>query len=460
MNSLPLPRQVLLMPLAPHRRDFLRVGSLALGGLGLPEVLAARAAAGTANRDTAVILIFLSGGPSHLETYDLKPGAPEGYRSIFRPIRTNVPGLDVCELFPLQARLADKFALVRSLNHDINIHSDGGSLILTGKRPTVLDPTSTSKSEHPDFGSVASFVRGLGAKPFPPYVGIPGPPYMTRPAYLGGHHAAVSTGDPSIPNYRPPQLSLNPALAARLDDRRRLVEELDRARREFDTSATADRSRFQQQAFDLLTSPRVAEAFDLSREPEKLRNRYGRHLWGQGCLLARRLAVAGAAVVSVTFNTPKNGPEFTNWDDHIMNAMRPGHFGGYMRTRLPYMDEALSALIADIFDRGLDEKILVVVVGEFGRTPRLSSNKDGTGRDHWPQAYSALLSGGGLRMGQVVGATNGRGEYPVARPYSPQDLLATAYRHLGIDPSQNLPDPAGRPIPILAEGEPIPELVG
>jgi hypothetical protein len=446
------------MPAPLPRRDFLKVGTLTLGGLTLPDLLAARDASGHPGRDTAVILVFLSGGPSHLETYDLKPDAPEGYRSIFRPIRTNVPGLDICELFPLQARQADKFALVRSLSHDINIHSDGGILVLTGKRPSVLDPTSQSKSENPDFGSVASHVRGLGAQPFPPYVGIPGATYMTRPAYLGGHHAAVSAGNPSAPNYRPPQLALNPRTAEALDDRRRLLGELDRARRELDLAATADVGRIREQAFDLLTSPRVAEAFDLSREPDRLRDRYGRHLWGQGCLLARRLASAGAAVVSMTFNTPKNGPEFTNWDDHIMNAMRPGHFGGYMRTRLPYMDEALSALIDDIYARDLDKKILVVVVGEFGRTPRISSNKDGVGRDHWPQAYSALVSGGGLKTGQVVGATNARAEHPATRPYSPQDLLATVYRHPGIDPARHLPDATGRPVPILNEGAPISEL--
>lgn len=447
------------MPHAIARRDFLTVGSLALGGLTLPELFAARAASSEQSRDTAVIFVFLSGGPSHLETYDLKTNSPEGYRSIFNPIRTNVPGLDVCELFPLQARQSDKFSLVRSLSHDVNIHSDGGIVVLTGKRPSVLDPTSQSKSEHPDFGSVASHVRGLGEQPFPPYVGIPGPPYMTRPAYLGGHHAAVSTGDPSVANYRPPQLTLNPQNAASLDNRRQLLAQLDGVRRDLVSAATADSSRLRQQAFDLLTSPRVAEAFDLSKEPERLRDRYGRHLWGQGCLLARRLATAGAGVVNVTFNTPKNGPEFTNWDDHIMNAMRPGHFGGYMRTRLPYMDEALSALIDDIYARGLDEKILVVVVGEFGRTPRLSTNKDGTGRDHWPQAYSALVSGGGFKMGQVIGATNIRGEYPSTRPYSPQDLLATIYGHLGIDPARNLPDASGRPVPILHEGKPIPELI-
>ena len=201
----------------------------------------------------------------------------------------------------------------------------------------------------------------------------------------------------------------------------------------------------------------MAEAFDLNRESDKTRDRYGRHLWGQACLLARRLAAAGTAVVSVTFNTPQNGPEFTNWDDHILNANRPGHFAGYMRTRLPYMDEALSALIDDIFTRGLDKQILVVVGGEFGRTPRLSSNANGTGRDHWPQAYSALLSGGGLKMGQVVGATNARGEYPMRDPYSPYDLLATVYKHLGIDWHKAIYDTTNKPVAILPDGEPIGE---
>jgi uncharacterized protein (DUF1501 family) len=170
------------------------------------------------------------------------------------------------------------------------------------------------------------------------------------------------------------------------------------------------------------------------------------------------LAAAGAAVVNIYFNTPKNGPEFTNWDDHIMNAGRPGHFGKYMRVRLPFMDQALATLIDDIHQRGLEKKILVVVVGEFGRTPRLSNNANGTGRDHWPQAYSAVVSGGGLRMGQVIGATNSKAEYPVEKPYTPQDLLATVYRHLGVDYQQKLNDFNGRPVYILDKGRPIVEL--
>jgi hypothetical protein len=437
----------------------LRLGTLSLTGITLADVLAGRAAAGEANNDTSVILLYLHGGPSHLETYDLKPAAPSQYRSIFRPIGTNVPGIALCELFPLQTRLADKFALVRSLSHDVNIHSDGGIVVLTGKRPTVLDPTSQSKSEHPDFGSVASKLRDGGKDAMPRYVAIPRQTYMTRPVYLGMQHAAVEISDPSSPSNRPAQLTLG-SDGSQLANRRRLLGELDRLRKETETSGRlAAMDRFRERAFDLLTSTRVAEAFDLSKESDRLRDRYGRHLWGQGCLLARRLAVAGAAVISLYIDTPKTGPEFTNWDDHIMNAGRPGHFGGYMKRRLPYLDQALSALIEDIYARGLDRRILIVVMGEFGRTPRLSTNANGTGRDHWPQAYTALLSGGGLRMGQVVGSTNARGEFPKERPITPQDLLATVYRHLGIDPRHELKDGVGRPLAVLPEGQPIAELI-
>ena len=440
------------------RRGFLTAGTLALGGLTLPELLAGRARAGEGKKETSVILLDLSGGPSQLETYDLKPEAPVEFRSVFRPIATSVPGMEICELFPRQAKLADKFSLVRSLNHDVGIHSDGGITVYTGKRPTVLDPTSQSKSQHPDFGSVASKVRGLGKHAIPPYVAIPSRLYMTRPTYLGMQHAPFETADPSSPGYKPPQLSVSARNVAVLDDRRRLLAQVDRYRRDVAGSQLAGTDHFRDLAFQMLTSPEAAAAFDLAKEKESLRDRYGRHLWGQGCLLARRLAEAGTAVITLTINTPKNGPEFTNWDDHIQNAGRPGHFGDFMRRRLPYMDEALSALIEDIFERGLDRRILVVVMGEFGRTPRLSHNAFGTGRDHWPQAYSALVSGGGLKMGQVVGATNSKAEYPTERPYSPQDLLHTVYRHLGIDPQQAFPDLNQRPVRILEEGRGIREL--
>lgn len=439
----------------------MQVGALGLGGITLPQVLAAQEASGTSKSDTSVIMLYQHGGASQLETYDLKPDAPTEFRSVFNPINTNVAGMDLCELFPLQARLADKFSLVRSLHHDVGIHSDGGIVVLTGKRPPVLDPTSGSKSDHPDFGSVASFRKGIGDPPMPPYVAVPRKPYMTRPAYLGLHHAGLETGDPSSKSYQPPQVKLAAGRDGEfLNQRRLLLKQFDRLRNDLDSNGQLEGTeRFRDLAFQLMTSPHVAKAFAIDQEADSLRDRYGRHEWGQACLLARRLAENGTSVINIYFNTPKSGQEFTNWDDHILNAGRPGHFAKYMRVRLPYMDQALSALIEDIFARGLDQKILVVVVGEFGRTPRLSKNTSGVGRNHWPQAYSALLSGGGLRMGQVVGATNPKAEYPSERPYTPQDLLATVYRHLGIDPASTLTDHSGRPVYVLESGQPIPELV-
>lgn len=441
------------------RRTFLRNAAFSLGGLSLANVMARRAVAGNSRLDTSVILLYLHGGPSQLETYDLKPDAPIEYRSVFNAIPTNVPGMDICELFPLQAKIADKFSLVRSLNHDVNIHSDGGIVVLTGKRPQILDPTSQSRSDHPDFGSIASHSRGYGAAAMPPYVAIPQHMYMTRPAYLGFHHAALDVADPTAPRV----LSNQNAIASRSEDqsrdRRQLVERMDRLPAWHDPSGKLDSvEKFRELAFQMLNSSKAAEAFDLSHEDAALRDRYGRNLWGQGCLLARRLAEAGTAVISLYINTPQNGDDYTNWDDHIQNAGRPGHFAHYMGFRLPSLDQCLSALIEDIFQKDLQRRIMVVAMGEFGRTPRLSHNAFGTGRDHWPQAYTALISGGGLRMGQVVGATNSKAEYPTERPYSPQDLLATIYRHLGIDPSSSFTDLQGRPIPILGSGEPIREL--
>lgn len=446
---------------AVYRREFLRIGALALGGLSWPQIVAARAAEGKGQFDTSVIMLYLHGGPSQLETYDLKPDAPSSYRSVFRPIRTVVPGMEICEHFPRQSRVADRFSIVRSLHHDVGIHSDGGIIVLTGKRPSKLDPTSQSKSEHPDFGVVTSRCRALDRPTLPPYVTIPRKPYMTLPAYLGMHHGPFELGDPSSESFQAPYLQMPKGLdGAGLENRKELLSQFDGLRRSLDWSQGGHAvDELREAAFRMLTSSQVADAFDIQREAVDLRDKYGRNLWGQACLLARRLAEAGTAVVNLYIDTPKTGPEYTNWDDHILNAGRPGHFAEYMRVRLPYLDQALAALIEDIYDRGLDKKILVVVVGEFGRTPRLSHNANGTGRDHWPQAYSALFSGGGLRMGQVVGATNSKAEYPVECPYTPFDMLATIYRHLGIDFRQSFLDYSGRPVPILSDGAPIKELI-
>lgn len=441
------------------RRELLRAGALALGGMSLAEVQAARARAGSSSRRTSVILFWMWGGPSHLETYDCKPEAPSEYRGPFRPIPTAVPGLDLCELFPRQARLGDKISLIRSLHHEMSAHNDGSIEVLTGKTPSVPDPTSTSKSQHPDFGMVASHALGRGSQGMPTYVGIPQQPFMTQPVYLGLRHKAFAAGNPTIPGYAPPNLSLSAMNGSELFERRDLLTQIDTLRRQRDVDGMlAGMDGFQASAFEMLTSTTVAEAFDIGREHPRTRDRYGRHLWGQCCLLARRLAEAGTAVITIDALAPTVSDRYFSWDDHI-NPLTGWDMADAMRYRAPFMDQAISALIEDIYQRGLDQEILLVAMGEFGRTPRLAQHSGLIGRDHWPGAMSALVSGGGLNMGQVVGETNSRGEFPKSRPLTPRDLLATIYAHLGIDYAQSLVDLNGRPVPILADGAPIAELV-
>ncbi len=445
------------------RRRFIQTGSLALGGLSLTDVLAGRASAGNGGKDTSVILVFLNGGPSQLETYDLKPDAPSSYRGVYEPIETNVPGITICDRFPLQARLADKFSLVRSLHHNMDSHSDGGIVVLTGRSPRKPDPTSRSTSEHPDFGSIVSKVRGMSRHAIPPYAAVPQQLYMTRPGYLGLHHGSFDIGDPSAKDYAPPQwTNVSRQDGAALRNRRPLLRQLDRFHDgEDQRGSLRGTEKFRDLAFRLLTSSKTARAFDIAGEDDRLRDRYGRNPWGQGCLMARRLAEAGTSVVTLYMDRLKtsNPLSNSNWDDHPGADGRPGHYAQFMSVRMPYLDQCLSALIQDVFDRGLDKRIMVVAVGEFGRTPRISQVGDNTGRDHWPQVYSALISGGGLKMGQVVGATNSKAEYPTERPCTPQDLLATIYQHLGIDTDMTHQDFAGRPIAVLDSGQPIRELI-
>lgn len=432
---------------------------LSLGGLSAAHLAAARAAAGEC-KDTAVILFWMWGGPSQLETWDMKPEAPVEFRGPFRPTPTNVPGIEICELFPRLAKIADKYALIRSLHHEMASHNDGSIEVLTGKTPLKADPTSTAFSDHPDFGMITSRLRGTGPGGLPPYIGIPNKPFMTRPVYLGVSHNAFHSGDPTVQGYRPPNLTVDAGLnATRLGDRRGLLAQFDTFRRQLDPSGAMDGvDQFHRQAFELLVSPKVAAAFDIEQESSELRDRYGRTLWGQSCLLARRLAEAGAGVISIDALAPKAGmPLYFSWDDHA-NAQPGWDMTTGMRLRATDMDPALTTLIEDIHERGLEKKIAVIAVGEFGRTPRLGQINGFIGRDHWPQAYSALVAGGGWKTGQAIGATNSNAEYPVERPLTPQDLLATIYRHLGIDPQASLLDFSGRPIPILSSGKPIEEL--
>ncbi len=444
-----------------RRREFLRIGSLALGGLTLPALLKARAASGGSASTRSVILFWMWGGPSQLETWDCKPDAPSEYRGPLRPIHTTVPGLDVCEVFPMQAKLGHCISLIRSLHHNMSSHNDGSIELLTGKTPLKEDPTSTAKSDHPDFGMIASHLRGGTPDGLPGYVGIPRVPFMVQPTYLGMTHAGFAAGNPSVADFKPPNLTLDADIdGARLDDRRGLVAQLDRYRRAHDLHGAVEATdAFRQQAFQLLTSTAVSDAFALTQEPDRTRERYGRHLWGQSCLLARRLAEAGVSVITIDALSPvPTNPIYFSWDDHS-NPATGWNLEGAMRWRAPFMDQGLSALVEEVYERGLDKQVLVVAVGEFGRTPRLASPQGVLGRDHWPAAQSALVSGGGLRMGQVIGATTSKAEYPVERPLTPQDLLATIYRHLGIDYKATIPDFSGRPQHILSTGEPIRELI-
>lgn len=455
------------------RRSFLQYGTLGLAGLSLADLFRLRAEAGTASTlDTSVIFVWLPGGPPHMEMYDMKPNAPLDYRGEFHPIPTNVDGLDVCELMPLHAQCADRYAIVRSIAHEFADHGGGHKRFLTGRDPK--EPTGFV-NDHPAVGSVVAKCREQRQNGLPTYISATEPGragvdvYSFGAAYLGPSYVPFNVpGDPSEATFQVQNVSLDTSLAGRLDDRMRMLSGFDLLRREIDQSGMMDAmDRAGQQAVNLLTSTAARDAFDLSREPDALRDRYGRHCWGQRALLARRLVEAGCSFVTLVMENPyqsgiewlKNGTY--NWDSHAVNC----HLFDDAKVRLPIYDRAVTALVEDLYARGLDRRVLLVVTGEFGRTPRIES-QTGTqtgvkqpGRDHWPQAMSMLLAGGGIRTGQAVGATNSKGEYPQDRPLTPNDLWATVYRHLGIDPEASFPDHSGRPMPILPFGSPIAELV-
>jgi len=456
------------------RRSFLEFGSLSLLGLGMSDLLRAQELARSAGgklKDKSVIFIWLPGGPPHMETYDMKPNAPLEYRGAFSPIRTNVSGMEVCELLPLHAKCADKYTLIRSVHHDFSDHGGGHKRFLTGRIPA--SPVNTVN----DAPSVLSIVNKLLSQPgqaMPASVagvdrgrhGID--TFAFGSAYLGPSTTPfIVAGDPSAKDFKVQNIGLAPEMEKRLEDRLRLLSGMDNLRRDLDRSGIMDAmDQFSQRAVNMLTSPQVREAFDLSREPDALRDRYGRHAYGQRGLLARRLVEAGSRFVTMVWenpNDPKGMPKNCtyNWDSHAVNC----DMFADSRWRFPYYDQALTALIEDLYDRGLDKDVLLIATGEFGRTPKLSQVKGSQtgvmqpGRDHWPSAMSMLVTGGGMRTGQIVGATNGRGEYPVERPLSPNDLWATVYKFLGIDYDESFLDFQGRPMPILPFGEPIEEIL-
>jgi len=457
------------------RRGFLKVGTLGVCGLGLSDLLRLRASANqgpaaSPSPDTAVIFVWLPGGPPHMETYDMKPDAPSEYRGIFSPIKTNVAGMEVCELLPLHAKCADKYTIIRSVSHEFADHGGGHKRFLTGYKPK--QPTGFV-NDNPMAGSVVAKMRDK-VKPagVPNYIAAVDQgrasidTFSFGAAYLGSATTPFFVvGDPSAPGFAVQNLSIAPEAAGRLEDRTHLLAGLDRLRRDIDDSGAMDAmDEFNRQALQLITSDRARNAFDLSREPENVRDRYGRHAFGQRALLARRLVEAGSSFVTVVMENP-GGPMPNygtyNWDAHAVNC----HLFDDARWRFPFYDQAVTALVEDLYARGLDKKVLLVVTGEFGRTPRISTSI-GTqtktlqpGRDHWPGAMSMLVAGGGMRTGQVIGATNARGEYPIQRPLKPEDLWATVYRHLGIDWTATLRDHLGRPMPILPDGKPIEELL-
>jgi Protein of unknown function (DUF1501) len=463
------------------RRGWLKVGGLSLGALvsglepSLARLFAAEQAAGRGGRalssDFSVILLWANGGPSHLETFDLKPDAPAEIRGPFRPIRTHVPGIQISEHLPRLARLADRFALVRSLHHNRAEHSGGTHRFLTGYASVAAN---LNDAEYPDVGSVVARELEGHVGDVPLYVGNT-KFYGGGPGYLGPGYAPfmpspnplTSTGNNT---YDPVPLHLTAASRANLvltpdgalTLRRRhgLLRTLDALPRALDRSEpVAAFDSFQRRAVELLAGQRTRAAFDLSREDPRVRARYGETDWGLGLLTARRLVEAGVRFVQCQANLrlrPETG-RTTTWDDHSVNA----HIFRAYEERLPVLDQAASALIEDLSLRGLDRQVLFLFCGEFGRTPRIEYQDASRrpGRDHWPRAMSVLLAGGGLRMGQVVGATNARGEEPSQRAMNSNCLLATIYHRFGVDVRHVYHDRAGRPIPILQEGEPIAELL-
>lgn len=456
------------------RRSFLEFGGLSVLGLGMADFLRAQEIAKTAGgrlNDKAVIFIWLPGGPPHMETYDMKPEAPREYRGIFQPIHTNVSGIDVCELLPMHAKCADKYTLIRSVHHDFSDHGGGHKRFLTGRIPAT--PTGFVN----DAPSVLSIItKSLSKKHQAMPVCVAGVDagrdqidvFSFGSAYLGPATTPfVVSGDPSSPKFEVKNIGLSPEVEHRLTDRISLLKGMDNLRRNVDQSGVMDAmDQFNQRALQMLTSTQVRDAFDLSQESNATRERYGRHAYGQRGLLARRLIEAGSRFVTMVWenpNDPKGMPNNCtyNWDSHAVNC----DMFADARWRFPYYDQALTALIEDLFDRGLDKDVMLIATGEFGRTPKLSEvigSQTGAlqpGRDHWPNAMSMLVTGGGMQTGQIIGATNARGEYPVERPLSPNDLWATVYKYLGINYEASFLDHQGRPMPILPFGEPIPELL-
>lgn len=429
------------------RRDALKIGALGMGGLSLPQLLQAEKVSGIKKSQKAVIMIYMVGAPPHQDMYDLKMDAPSEIRGEFKPIKTNVPGIEICEHMPMMAKVMDKCVPLRSVYGSPNGAHD--SFICYTGHPTQNQPTGG----WPSIGSVVSKVQGSSKQSIPPFVGLAPdarhPPYGSPglPGYLGVGHAAFRPSGPSMDD-----MVLNGVSKDRFNSRRDLLKQLDTLNRNLDANGVLDgMDHINEQAFGILTSNKLAEALDISKEPPEVRARYGKgdpKVYGDGAprncehfLMARRLVEAGARVVTLNFG---------RWDFHSRN------FSEAKNTHLPYFDQALSALIEDIYERGMDKDVAVVAWGEFGRTPKI--NKD-AGRDHWPRVGGGLIAGGGFKTGQIIGATDRMGGEIAERPIHFGEVHATLHRFLGIDAETKLYDLGGRPQFLTDNHKPMPELV-
>lgn len=440
------------------RRDLLRVGALGLGGLTLPRLLAseARATSGAAARARSVIILFLSGGPSQLDMFDLKPDAPEEIRGTFRPIASRLPGLSVCEHLPRIARVADRCAFLRATTHANGNHPAAAYWMMVGMPMTrgAIQTVTMSREDRPHPGSVAA--RLLPARHgLPPFVMVPeaiSPVGPERPGQHAGFLGAAYdpyrvNSDPNSATYTPGSLGpCGDVPCERLDGRRALLQQVSDQARHLERTAVAQTlDPYYTRAFDLISAPAAQRAFDINAEPASVRDRYGRHIFGQSVLLARRLVEAGVRLVHVNWVRHDNGSGGQGYDSHS------NHLEWCRDDLFPPTDAAFASLVEDLDERGLLDETLVVMMGEFGRTPRF--NPQG-GRDHWPNCFTTVLAGGGIRRGIIHGASDRSGAYPTAGPVTPQELMATIYHCLGIDPETHIHDLQNRPY-VLMDGAPV-----
>ena len=431
------------------RRDFLRIGAAGAFGMNLSlQRLLGATPIGTATpkKDVSLIYIFLKGGLSTIDTFDLKPNAPSEIRGEFSPISTKVPGLQIGDPLQSIAKVMDKFSLIRSFTHHDASHGPADHYMLTGYHPTAgFDGGLKPNNQHPSIGSVIA--NRLGAKgSIPPYICLPMMHNSGSSAYLGATAVPfVIEADPNSPGFAVPDLQPPISVeASRLEDRRSLLAQVDRFQKRAEIASNASTKEvniFTQRAVDIMSSPSAKTAFDIHAETDKMRDEYGRNTLGQSCLMARRLVESGVRCVTV---------EHSNWDTHSKN------FRTLRDDLLPKFDRAISALFNDLDQRGMLQNTLVLISGEFGRTPRI--NKD-AGRDHWSRCFTVALGGGGIQGGRVIGKSDRWAEDPVDNPYGPEDMCATTYHLMGIDPRGEMITPEGRPVMITNNGRIIKELL-